>query len=137
MRTFVSNLTAAMLVVHALVGCCRHHDHLFVGCDSTERSDSLVADCCHADRAPAGHSEERPFAPCDCKLECKALCISLPPEKSLLDAGESVPCIDVVAVASARGSIFSSTAHAYRGATRDIHASPPLRLHLLHQIILI
>ena len=24
---FVSNLTAAMLLVHALVGCCWHHDH--------------------------------------------------------------------------------------------------------------
>lgn len=137
MRAFVSNLTAAMVLVHALVGCCRHQDHHFVGCDNTECSDSLVAGCCHSDDAASSHENERPFAPCDCKLACKALCVSLPPEKALIDAGQSVRCIDVVAVASASGAISASTAHFYCDAMRVFHAEPPLRLHLMHQIILV
>lgn len=138
MQTFVSNLTAAMLLVHALVGCCRHHEHRFVSRDRAECSDTRVADCCHHDHAVSSHENERPIAPCDCKLECKALCVSLPPEKALIDAGQSVRCIDVMAMASDRGSLAASAARFFRDAMRVFNApAPPLRLHLMHQIILV
>ena len=138
MRRYVSSLTTAMLLVHALVGCCRHHDHHRIMCDRTEFSDSLVGGCCHQDDATPRHDDERPFAPCDCRLTCKALCVSLPPEKTLIDAGQSVPSIDVMTAASIAATVHAPTALSYCDGRRVCRApEPPLRLHLLHQIILV
>lgn len=138
MRTFVSNLTAAMLLVHALVGCCRDHNHNATTCDRTELSDSLASGCCHGDHATSSHENERPIAPCDCKLACKALCISLPPGKSLIDARQSTLCIDIVAFAPTAATLHTASADSYWNAGSGFHVSgPPLRLHLLHQVILI
>ncbi len=138
MRTFVSNLTAAMLLVHALVGCCRHPEHSHTSCENTEFSDSLATDCCRHDHEPSSHKDEQPFSPCDCQFKCKALCIFLPPEKTLVDARQTVLCIDVVAIASCAANGYAPSAHRYWSAESVLHGlEPPLRLHLLHQIILV
>jgi hypothetical protein len=135
MQTFVSNLTATMLLVHALVGCCRHLDHQCRTCERTEVSNSLACGCCHHEHAPPA---ERPAAPCDCRIECRTLCISLPPEKTLLNVGQSRLCIDAVTVTSTVATFYASATHIDCSARRRFRASePPLRLHLLHQVILV
>jgi hypothetical protein len=139
MRTIVTSLTAAMLLVHALVGCCRHREQDCASCHRIALSGrSLATHCCHDDHAACSEEGDRPIAPCKCKLECRALCISLPPEKTLLDAGELAPCGDVVTAAGRAATICSSAADGYSGAEQAAQApEPPLRLHLLHQIILV
>jgi hypothetical protein len=138
MRAIVSNLTAAMLIVHALVGCCGRHDCDVTTCNRSEISDSLAAGCCHHDHAPPSQEDERPIGPCDCTLNCKALCFSLPPEKTLLDAGLSVLCLDVVNTASSATALDASMVLCYCDATRAWRGpAPPVRLHLLHQILVV
>jgi hypothetical protein len=138
MRRFVCTLTAVTLLVHALVGCCRHHDHRGVSCETVECCDSVVAGCCHEEHAAESHHDHQPLAPCDCKLQCKTFCISLPPEKTLLDAGHSTPGVDTVAVESNATASCPTLVAGWRDGLRAFRLSkPPLRLHLLHQVILI
>ena len=138
MRMFVSNVTAAMLIVHALVGCCRQHDHSHTASAPSEASDSLAAGCCHHEHGPPSDDGEWPVGPCDCRIECKSLCVSLPPEKAVVDAGQTTLCIDLVAAKSLAATSCASTAHAYRDARRLFCVpEPPLRTHLLHQIIVV
>jgi len=138
MRRVLSSLVAVMLLAHSTVGCCRHDDHAQSSFETTECCESHVADCCHDDHATESHHDTRPFAPCDCKLQCKTFCISLPPEKTLLDAGHSTPGIDSVAVESNATASCPTLVAGWRDGLRASRLSkPPLRLHLLHQVILI
>jgi hypothetical protein len=142
MPTLVSSLTATMLLVHVLFGCCRHCGDRFIACEHTEASASLMAGCCHHEhggdcRQGESHNDELPVVPCS-KLECKALCISLPPERTQVDAGQLELSTDIVAVALPTANPDSAPGHSYLDALRNVRMSePPLRLHLLHQIILI
>jgi hypothetical protein len=138
MRRLVSNLTATMLLVHSLVGCCGRLDVCHKSCERSECCDAAVAACCHDDHATESHQDKMPIAPCDCKLHCKALCVSLPPEKAAVDIAHSARAIDVVAVVWTAPAIHASAAAAFRGAVGACRSlEPPLRLHLLHQIMLI
>jgi hypothetical protein len=138
MRRFVSSLAAVMLLVHSLVGCCGRLDVCQKSCDGTECCDSLVADCCHDDHDTESQPGQTPFAPCDCRLHCKAFCVSLPPENTVVDAARAARSIELVAVAGTVPKISASAAAASRDAVSASGSwQPPLRLHLLHQIILI
>jgi hypothetical protein len=137
MRRLLSGLTAATLLVHALVGCCRHYEFCHTSGEPAECCESLADGCCHDEHAADCHHDERPFAPCDCKLQCMKLCVSLPPEKTLVAAGKSAPYIAIVPNVSAT-AVIQPSAGAFRESIRTSRASePPLRLHLLHQIILV
>jgi hypothetical protein len=141
MRMIVSIVTAAMLLVHALVGCCCGHHESYAGiCESTTQFESLSCGCCHHDHVSCHdeHEHGRAPAPCKCKLECKATCIFLPPEKSHLDDGQTNHCSDVVADARPAVTIQATTGCSSWGVMRLARAwEPPLRLHLLHQSILV
>lgn len=140
MRTLVSNLTAALLLVHALVGCCRHHEHDHTASGHIEAVESLAATCCHDGDSFCVHDEEPAPAPspCNCKLECMALCIYLPPEKYVVDAGDLLLSFDILPIGDACTGIEAAAASRCGDCKTTYWAwEPPLRLHLLHQIILI
>jgi hypothetical protein len=138
MRSFVSSLVAITLLAHSMVGCCRHAHHAQTCCDTAECCDSHASDCCHNEHATEGHHDTWPFEPCDCKIYCKAMCVSLPPEKAVVDLTPTARSIDVVAVLWTVPTMHASAADANRDAARASRLlGPPLRLHLLHQIILV
>src|ERR1700741_2834957 len=131
MRGFVSNLTAAMLIVHALVGCCRHHHHLAACGEEVEVCDTFSVDscqCCHHDHAAKGqdgedHRDDGPAKPCGCKVECRSLCISLPPERNQVNAGQMLPSFDFMAVAPATAILVTHSADSCWGITRTPEAT--------------
>ena len=135
MRTLLPNLMAISLVVHAAVGCCWHHEH---GCAHGDNSNTPICkstQCCEHDDCPS-HQGEAPEYPCHGKLECHGVCTYVAPQKIRLDSS-----LAVAPLASATLWLLFSDAQAAFGSawnTADpAEFEPPLRLHLLHQIVLI
>jgi hypothetical protein len=141
MRAIVCNLLAALLLVHALVGCCRHHDPSAARHEWIESAHTTAMACCHHRRNCDADETKQPPTPCDCKLECKAQCVYLQPEKRVVDAGGMILPIDIAVVKDCSWANVATDAAAtssfweYSRACDD--TEPPVRLHLLHQIILV
>ena len=139
MHAFLSSLTAATLVIHALLGCCRHAEHELACCDtSTACATHAPNECSHDDHCGAGNCDQSPTAPCRCRLECKSLCNYLPPEKMVLDARQLVPSVDFALVDAGWTSASIAAFQPFKGRLGEpgMLSSAP-RLHLLHQILLI
>ena len=133
MHSFVTNLTAAALLTHALVGCYGHHPLSCLQCENV--ATVAASPCCHHDHdAPA--ESQSPAEPCECLLTCHG-CVTLPPQKTQIDAAPIAATFDLAVVDQmADGQLFGAFSGWER---REIHSAhqPPLRLHLLHQSLLI
>jgi hypothetical protein len=70
-------------------------------------------------------------------LECRGFCTFVPAPKTQIDSPQDHVALDVVAddVALLDGEVPSVVSWELLGASHD-HA-PPVRLHLLHQLLLI
>ncbi len=137
MRAIVTILTSSTLLVHALVGCCWHCEPTCGPCHVAAAASSSASGCCDHDHEGNNDRGHQPAVPCKCKLECKKVCISLPPEKILLDESHTV--LPLESVATAAIVLSRSIAEAANGIV--VSAPPeleaPLRLHLVYQILLI
>lgn len=136
MHTILSSLMAAMLLIHAFVGCCRHAAHE-AGCRDTSAACAMHATggCGHEG---ANHGDELPSAPCNCRLDCKSVCIYLPPEMVVLDPSELVRAFDVTFVgADWTDASLVQTQSSWSRARDPGTLAPAPRLHLLYQILLI
>ena len=131
MQAFLCNLMAAALIVHSAIGCC---------CRG-----SLCDDCCQDDvdltQAASGweahdfHDDSAP-SPAKCKLGCCGLCSYLPTAKSHVPAPQVSCAIDFVPAQSQALEYRHASVASVAGG--DAHMlGPPLRLHLMNQILLI
>ncbi len=142
MRAILCNLLATMLLVHALAGCCRCHRDAVAQNDATPVEQVATKCCCeHCDDTATHHTTQHGSSPCDCKIECKGLCIYVPTPKCVVDASQMVRAFDSVPATGAEQissllqlAVASRCNLEMRG---DVAQWPPMRLHLLHQIILI
>jgi hypothetical protein len=134
MHAIVTRLTAAALLTHALVGCYGHHALSCVQCENVPMVALSSATCCDHG-SPA--EEHPPSIPCKCMLSCHGGCVSLPPQKTHIDAAPPAAWFDFVVVdQTAVGQHFGSFFDWERGKIQFAH-QPPLRLHLLYQSLLI
>lgn len=135
MRAVFSSTVAVSLLIHAVMGCCWHQAREAASGD--ESPVALAADigCCrhHHAHAPQGQPSH---SPCNGKSNCHGLCTYLPPQKTQIDRLQSHVPIDFAAIAPA---MIDSQVAALRvmERTRELAPEPPLRLHLLNQILLI
>lgn len=123
MSRFLAILTAGLISLHALLGCCGLHlcasdaaEHCQVACDHQG--------CEHE------HSDD----PGDSCLVCRGASTYLPPEKPHVDDSFTYVATVIPTALTGLGNYTSGAGVA------DIHGTalgPPLRLHLLHQILLI
>jgi hypothetical protein len=127
MRLFLTSLTSAMLLLQAVTGWCCHRP---VNANLGVRT-APVAACC-ADCTPACPAKS-PATPRH-SPQCLGVCTYVLAEKSQIDGPQSVVARDFLLVTSVVDS--SLTGHLERSWSA-IELMPPLRLHLLHQIILI
>ncbi|MEX0641668.1 MAG: hypothetical protein WD468_03155 [Pirellulales bacterium] len=130
-------LTSSTLLVHVLVGCCRHCDPTCALSHVAAATSSRTSGCCdhgHKGNSDRGH---QPAQPCKCKLECKSVCISLPPERVLLDESHTVlPLESVSTAANVLSRSIAEVANCIVARTPP-ELEPPLRLHLVYQLLLI
>jgi hypothetical protein len=137
MRALLSNLTAVLLVIHAMIGCCHHHWHSDAECAAAATISAAPCQCC--DPCCGSNDEsEQPSHPCDGKLECQGVCNYVPTEKTQIDASPADAAFDfAAAIPTLLGGHLAAATLSWDRAHTLNDSPPPLRLHLLHQILLI
>ncbi len=136
MYGLLSNLTACLLLAHALLGCCWHHSHDCSGCDSTSTAESPPEHCCKHHQQ-ARDEGAKPAAPCNCKVECHGVCTYLPPQKTQLDCPDIALPFDFAILIPAMADAQVASAIPWERASDSGGGKFSLRLHLLHQVLLI
>lgn len=143
MRALFTNLTAVLLFIHAVLGCCWHHAHQ---CDRCGAEDGAAAETGFARFAPGllgchdcdDDDHGQPADPCRCQFECQGVCVYVAPQKSSLD-GASVSGADFDLWAVTAGPPAARIGEA--AARADFLSSPimatGLRPHLLYQVLVI
>jgi len=138
MRFVFASLVASSLLIHAVLGCCWHAgreratSEFNVAC-----SHHAHGDCCdhHADHdGDADHGDSH--GPCDGKSHCHGLCTYLPVQKAQVDTQQLDLPMDFAAILPATCDAQLAGSSKFL-LLREPAAEPPLRLHLLHQILLI
>ena len=132
-QVLISNLMTGLLLIQAFTGWCWQcpRDE---GPVSRASGALLVSDACNDDHC-GNHSDEKcPPGPCKCPPKCDGVCTYVSAEKTQIDGPQLVLPFEIVTLDSAASPLAADP----WGCTRDsVRAEPPLRLHLLHQIILI
>ena len=134
MRAIFSSLVAASLLIHAAVGCCRHHADLdaCVGDQAADYACDVDADHHHDCDEQHGQPADQPCG----GHHCHGLCNYLPVQKSQLDDLKVKLPLDFVALLPAACDVQVVALHHAECLSESV-AGPPVRLHLLHQILLI
>jgi len=126
MSRILASLTAGLVLLHALlgIGSCQF---LCADCAlSMHESECSDAAC------PGDHSGD----PCQCSLDCPSKCVYLPTQKVKSDGVASSSAALLTAPSAVQlANPSGGSLHGMPVGWTD--AGPPLRLHLLHQILLI
>jgi hypothetical protein len=85
MGEFYRILTAAMLAVHLMVGCCSHHAH---ACDNKDRPSLAHSDASHdGDQCPESGDDYSHHGPQNCQGErCSYLAPTVSPNQTVSDS---------------------------------------------------
>ncbi len=125
---------AGTLLLHAAMGCCWSHLH---ACTQCENEATVCAEsCCPHETADHSQDHQSHHTPSPCHSQCHGVCTYLPVQKTHLDAPDMAAPFDfaapvIAAVDSQRNDLLSWE------QGRLVAAGPPVRLHLLHQLILV
>jgi hypothetical protein len=142
MQALMTHLLAGLLLLHAAFGCCWHRVHACADAPTAElgqhscRHDHQCQNhvCLHSD---AGQSLTHSTLPCKCELGCQGVCTYLPTPKAALESLPSESPLYAVSPGS-NGCALALVGAALRQlATTAVATAPPLRLHLLNQLLLI
>jgi hypothetical protein len=131
-RRFVAKLVAVLLLAHAVLGCCWHHEHAcdHAACAAVAATDH-DHDCFHndSDHQPAEHSHS------DCELHCAGVCQFLPVERRIL----SKPLSSYALAAETSRSLAVGSAELLARSVGQGRATAalPVRLHLAYGLLLI
>ncbi len=133
MQALVSSLMAVLLLANAVVGCCRH---AVLDCATADGFGATVAKaepCCQHE--PDEHGQ--PHGPGGCTVECYGACTYLPPERSDTDLADGVAPLDLVPLIHPLLTTGCDGPARPSAALPATGYSPPVRLHLLHQSLLV
>ena len=133
MRAILTNLTASLLFIHTVFGCCWRHAHDCDHCAAeVPQSTGLALGCCGGDQ-----EEQDEPAQCPCKFECHGVCTYLRPEKTTIEGSTSIASLDLVGVLPSRIAAEPCGAAGWAQPHRSPVLIGSLRLHLLNRILLI
>jgi hypothetical protein len=131
MRAVFSSLVALSLLMHAALGCCRHADGQ--RCASALASAQTSDECAHHHDV-GDHPGQPTDEPCS-GHHCDGLCNYLPIQKSQLDDLKLQLPLDLAIISPAACDMQAVAVH--EKVYCESVPEPPVRLHLLHQILLI
>ena len=129
MQAFVAIATAALLAIHTVFGCCWHHAHQCQ--DGRAVACSEEAPCCHHHGSDSKQQEQ----PRKCKVECEGTCTYVAPQKVRIAAPQAVG-FDVLAVPQSLSDHGLQAAVFWGPGRSPPDWAPPLRTHLVHQVLL-
>jgi hypothetical protein len=131
MQAFIANLTAALLFIHTVFGCCWHHAH---ACEHvTSIAVIQPAKCCHHHHHENDGKQQQ--KPGKCKVDCEGTCSYVLPQKVTIEAPQWV-AIDFLAVLPSFADGQLEAAASWEALPSLFDLAPPLRTHLLHQVLL-
>jgi len=136
MQAVFSSLLAGLLLIQALTGWC---DRSPLNCASSNADAACSIEetaCCQHDCCPAGETDS-PADPCSGSGECHGICIYVSSPETRIDTTQIALPIDFMAILPASVDFHVVSALALDSVWHSAISEPPLRLHLLHQIILI
>jgi hypothetical protein len=128
-HAFVANLTAALLLLHAALGCCWHQAP---ACDDGARIAAATAEPCSCPHEGQHEHDSGEPTPCPCQIDCAGPCQSLLTRKVTLDA----PAAPIFAVLAMSAAAVEPPVERVPVEFRSPHG-PPLRAHLQFQLLLI
>ena len=105
MHLLFTNLLAAAFLIHALLGCCRHHAFTCSPCKAVAES-SPAKSCCH--HRPASNDQQAPVNHKPCQYECQGHCVYLPTDKVQVDEPVDGPIAEIAAANAVMHSQFAS-----------------------------
>ncbi len=136
MHDLLSSLTAAILLAHALLGCCWHHAH---ACGHAHSPVAWVVAGCEAEgpHEHSGHAPDRPGHKGPGQDGCRgAKCDFVRPATENLLPWAAAPCRPTsAAIVASDRSEAAGDAPQHLCAAGDLLW--PVRLHLAHQVLLI
>jgi hypothetical protein len=127
MQALVASLTAAVLFIHTVFGCCWHHAHF---------SAAVVAKpvhCCHHHKHESDSKQQE--KPCKCNVECEGTCSYVVPGRVTVEAPQWIT-IDLVAVLPTLAGRQIEAASSWEALSSLPNWVLPLRTHLMHQVML-
>jgi hypothetical protein len=131
MQAFVASLTAALLFIHTVFGCCWHHAH---ACEhSLKVAVSQPHKCCHHHHHDEDSQQHE--KPGKCKSDCEGTCSYVVPQKVTIEAPQWI-AIDLLAVLPSPSDRQIEAAASWEALLSPSDLAPPLRTHLLHQVFL-
>ena len=132
MHAFVSILMAGSLLAHAALGCCGHVEHT-CGRGEVSAAALVASDCCdHEPACPLDRDD-----PCKCRPECHGVCLFLPGPTTQFDAPSAGGSSDAATVFAPAAASPIAAALRWERLCQRFKSERPLRLHLLHQLLLI
>jgi hypothetical protein len=148
-RTLVSHLVAVAVTLHTLLGCCWHHAHEPVAtvaqvetAQSETKAPVPVKSCrCHRHQARefAKQEQNRPTRqePVDrCPNTCGDKCVYVSTDRVQLDHPLILTSFDLTPAAPQSDLAMGLSISRYESDDATVDP-PPLRLHLLYQLLLI
>ena len=124
---------AVWLVMQVMTGwCCRRP--CLEESHQAEAHVQKVACCCHD--CDETTSPSLPTQPCHCN-ECHGFCTYLPPDRFSADELQLVGAFELIAASSAGLTAQIDSADWFVTHCQYSPTPPPLKLHLLHQILVI
>lgn len=137
MNALISNLLSCLLFIHAVLGCCWHHAHDCASCGTAfYRAGGSHSKCCHAHRH-TDTNREQPDDKRPCEMECSGTCQFVSTKKVEVEP-PSWTATDFMA--DSMQPVFAGLAFLRQGwepLRESTVAREAVRLHLLHQILLI
>jgi len=133
MAPLLRNLMAAILLFQTATGLCCHRPCPADGKDSLLEIAEPVGQCCH--RSLSEHSEPTPEVPCE-HDECLGFCTYLAAEQFQIDSVQLFLSLDLVISPSILEGIFAPLAMSLSQESLQ-QCAPPVRLNLLHQILVV
>jgi hypothetical protein len=136
----VCNLTAVTVLAHMLLGCCWHHRHASWSLSACTGYVDLVGADCH--NRSCGHEHDGPGAPTDGNHRDRdgcddSRCVFVSGQPSRSPAVCAVEFCDVVAVAATIDDGLPAGSNVWARACNATTRCPPLRTHLLEQVLLL
>jgi hypothetical protein len=138
MQAFVSKLMAILVLSQAVSGwCCHRPCHCLDG-EAAESSADAFDGCGHSDCCHDDHESLILNASSHCQChECQGFCTYVSGAKLQIARPHTAVGFDAaLTTAAAAQTQLAATQWSQTTATR-VHLGPPLRLHLLHQSLLI
>ncbi len=130
MQAFLSSLTAGLLFIHTVFGCCWHHAH---ACENVASAAACETHCCHHHHQ--GGEKESEDKPCHCDEGCEGTCTYVAPQKVKVEAPD-IAALDLTVTPELLAGLRIEPANFWQAARLPLDLSPPLRVHLLHQVLL-